>query len=192
MTRQLIALTLAVGMLMLGMPRPGVAAPQGPGNDQGNWDGLGRLRSGARILVTTDQERDIKGTLKTASPDVLAMVDAHGRDRTIPREKVRQVQIGPQHGAGRYAGSGLLLGAALGAVVGNANRGQSELSGIVPVFGAMFGAFIGGPVGYAVGSGINSRPWRVVYERPKGGASTVIVSPVLSDNQKGVRLTIGF
>ena len=192
MTPRLFALMLAAGILVLGMPRFGSAAPQALGDNERNWDGLGRLTSGVRIRVVTDQDRDIKGTLRSADTDVLALVDSHGIDRTIPREQVRQVQVGPKHGAGRYAGFGLLLGAALGTVVGSANRGESELSGLAPVFGLTFGAFIGGPVGYAVGSGISGRPWRVVYERPTGASSTAIVSPVISGKQKGVRLTIGF
>ena len=86
----------------------------------------------------------------------------------------------------------LVLLGALGAVAGSANRGDSELSGAAPMFGAMFGAFVGGSVGYAVGSGINSRPWGVVYERPAAAAATVTLFPVVKGHQKGLGLAIAF
>jgi len=193
MTRQLAALTLCAAVSLLGVPRVGSASGRDSkqADQYTNWDNLARLKTAARVVVTTDHEREIEGALKAANPDVLQLVDADGLERTIRRAEIREVRLGPKHGAGLYAGVGLLLGAALGAVVGSANRGDSELYA-APIVGVMFGTLVGGSVGYAVGSGINSRPWRVVYKRPTAAAATVTFFPLVKGPEKGLGFTIAF
>jgi hypothetical protein len=102
MTRQLAALALCVAVSLLGVPRVGSASGRGPkqADQYTNWDTLARLTTGARLVVTTDYEREIEGTLKAANPDVLHLVDADGRERTIHRAEIREIRLGPKHRTG--------------------------------------------------------------------------------------------
>ena len=124
-----------------------VNAPSTQGDRTDDWETLGTLRNGARVLVTTDQEPDIRGKLKTASADVLVLVDEQGLDRTLRRDETREVRVGPRYGGGQYAGFGLLLGGALGLVVGSANQGDSNLAGLGPWPARSMEAFLEVPWG---------------------------------------------
>jgi hypothetical protein len=154
----------------------------------GSWDALGTLQNGRRVSVTTDQERDIKGRLKTASPDVLVIVEEDRRDRMVRREDIREVRAGPRYGAGLYAGLGLLVGVVGGTIAARDLPSDSNATAAYPLGAAL----MGGVVGYTVGSGLNGHPWRVVYERSARTSARVTVSPVVNRNYRGARLTIGF
>ena len=132
-----------------------------------DWNAIRQLKEGTRILVTTSQDRSIRGRTSTVSEDALRMIDRQGHDQMLRREDVREVRLDHRLSVGQYVGLGLLIGGWAGVAIGRASECDCELRGLGTAMGAISGTIGGAIGGWMIGDAMNARPRRLIYRVPQ-------------------------
>ena len=145
-----------------------------------------RLVPGARVRITHPAEGVRVGTALAVTDDQLFVRWADGTDTVgVPLAEVTRLDVSirrPKYRALKYAGIGLVAGAAVGAVVGAASYDNSDAffgRGAVTAIGASMLGSLGGVIGLLSGI-VHSDPWqevpldrsRVGIVAPRGGHGT--------------------
>jgi hypothetical protein len=180
-----VAIILAVISLLLAFA---LAAAQEPVK---SFDQLNtRLKPGDKVWVTDAQGREVKGKIRSLSPDTLVM-DADGT-RTFPGADVRLVV--------ERRRDSLANGALIGFGVGGVGMGLACLASIDDEDRGWCAAvmLVYGGIGTCIGVGIDALiPGKklVAYRAPVPGAHAaprVSIAPLLTPRAKGVALSFAF
>ena len=144
------------------------------------------VESGSRVRVTTDQGQVI-GIVRSMRNGSIAMIDQSGDSLLVERSDVRSLELSQgwksngRRGAKLGSGAGLLIGIALGALVGSDGDRTGapgsdafenlETYGRAMTYG-IAGLVGGGVIGYAVGLRSRSEEWQPAdFDRPMAFSS---------------------
>ena len=134
-----------------------------------------RLKTGDTVYVLDNASREVTGVFGKISDSRLTLM-VNGELRDFSLSEVRQVT----RRGGDSLWNGILIGAAVGGAAGGAMQGLSTGIGGAVIYGA-----IGGVIDRLVEG-------RVVVYRSKGISKAVGISPLITNDGKGVRIGVSF
>ena len=140
-----------------------------------------------KIVVTDMSGRRVRGALTAVDRDSLSLA-TDGKTETFARTEVSTVRIADGLGDGALIGAGAGLGAAL-AILAIAGSGDGYVLPSAKVGAPLLLSGAGALVGVLVDRAHEGG--RVLYTSP-GPTSGLVVSPVLSKDRQGVRVSVRF
>ena len=179
-----LAAVLAAVSLLLAVA---LAAAQEPVRDFSQLNT--RLKPGDTVWVTDAQGREVKGTIRTLSPDTLTLSSDDARSYAAADVlQLRQRRPDPLW-------NGAIIGLAVGGGLGIA---MGDFSGSWRWSDAAVGALMFGSIGAGIGLGIDAMiPGRrqVVYRAPGFAAASparLFAAPILTPRAKGLAVSFAF
>ena len=148
------------------------------------------VESGDRIRVAFDEGRMVEGRVVALSSSLVLLANDVPRD--LQEGDVWSVE---RRGDSLLdgAGKGLLVGLGLGLLTKwSETLPSAGPDDIEPLGNGEWLAL--GAMGAGIGVAVDAmrHGWRLVYERPARPSATATISPIISGNRTGARLTIGF
>ena len=148
------------------------------------------VKQGDTISVTDTTGRELRGRIETLSQSSLSLFVDGGR-HDLPEREVRTIRQRRSDSLANGAKWGLGIGAGLGLAGGLAIASEySDGGGVyIPILALVYGG-----IGAGVGAGLDALVLsnQVIYHKPASASARVTVSPLVTSDHKGVRLSVRF
>lgn len=133
------------------------------GQGQDGWDEVVKIRSGTRLYVTTQDEREHVAKLVQADGNKLVLKASGGRTIELPQNSIRTIHRARKGSVLKRALIGAAAGAGIGVGIGVLATAVRKSNGLE----AAGGFLIGIPVGAAVGAATTStKRGALIYKAP--------------------------